>query len=41
MTYKLQPGKEVDVSIDVIFGREQAEAVIRASLEDYLDEFGG
>lgn len=41
LTYKLVPGQEVDVSIDHIFGREDALQVIRASMEDYLDEFGG
>lgn len=41
MTYKLIPGEEVDVSIDVIFEREHAEKVIKASIEDYIDEFGG
>ncbi len=41
LTYKLVPGKEQKVSIDSIYGREQAEKVIRASMEDYMDEFGG
>lgn len=41
LTYKLQPGKEIDVSIDEVFGRDYAQKVIRASLDDYLDEFGG
>lgn len=41
MTYKLVPGKEIDVSIDVIFDREHAEKVIKAAMDDYLDEFGG
>jgi inorganic pyrophosphatase len=41
LTYKLVPGKEVKVSIDEIYGREQAEKVIRASMEDYIDEYGG
>lgn len=41
LTYKLVPGEHSEVSIDTIYGREHAEAVIRASVEDYLDEFGG
>lgn len=41
LTYKLVPGQEVDVSIDYVFGREHAERVIQASMDDYLDEFGG
>ena len=41
LTYKLIPGEETDVSIDLVFGRGHAEKVIRASIEDYIDEFGG
>lgn len=41
MTYKLIPGEEMDVSIDLTFGRDHAEKVIKASIEDYIDEFGG
>lgn len=41
LTYKLVPGKEQKVSIDDIYGRERAEAIIKASMEDYMDEFGG
>jgi inorganic pyrophosphatase len=41
LTYKLVPGKENKVSIEEIYGREQAEKVIKASMEDYVDEFGG
>lgn len=39
-TYKLVPGEESKISIDLVYGREQALAVIRASMEDYSDEFG-
>ena len=39
-TYKLVPGEESKISIDLVYGREQALAVIRASMEDYADEFG-
>lgn len=41
LTYKLVPGEKTDVTIDAVYGKEQAEAVIRASVDDYLDEFGG
>jgi inorganic pyrophosphatase len=41
LTYKFVPGKESKVSIDDIYGRDQAEKVIRASMEDYIDEYGG
>jgi inorganic pyrophosphatase len=41
LTYKLVPGKDNKVSIDEIYGREQAEKVIKASMEDYIDEYGG
>ncbi len=40
-TYKLIPNKEVKVSIDAIYDREHAEKVIKASIEDYIDEYGG
>lgn len=39
-TYKLVPGEESKISIDLVYGREQALAVIRAAMEDYADEFG-
>lgn len=41
LTYKLIPGEEMDVSIDTTFDRVHAEKVIKASIEDYVDEFGG
>ena len=41
LTYKLIPGEEMDVSIDTTFDRVHAETVIKASIEDYVDEFGG
>lgn len=41
MTYKMVPGKEVKVSIDKIYGREHAEKVIQASMNDYINEYGG
>lgn len=39
-TYKLVPGEESAISIDLVYGREKALEVIRASMEDYADEFG-
>ncbi len=40
-TYKLIPGKkETDVFVDRVFGRDEAEKVITASIEDYRDMFG-
>ncbi|MCB1077226.1 MAG: inorganic pyrophosphatase [Verrucomicrobiae bacterium] len=39
-TYKLIPGRESDVSIGPAYGRERAESVIRAAMDDYADEFG-
>jgi inorganic pyrophosphatase len=41
LTYKLVPGKENKVVIEDIYGREQAEKVLRASMDDYIDEYGG
>jgi inorganic pyrophosphatase len=40
-TYKMVPGRESTVSIVGLYGREHAELVIRAAVEDYQDEFGG
>jgi inorganic pyrophosphatase len=40
-TYKLQPGRPSNVSIEQVYGRDAAYAVINAALEDYLDAFGG
>lgn len=40
-TYKLIPGKkENDVFVDHVFGRDEAEKVIEAAIEDYKDMFG-
>ena len=40
-TYKLIPGNsENDVFVDRVFGREEAEKVIKAAVEDYKDMFG-
>ena len=40
-TYKLIPDKEVNVSIETVYDRVHAEKVIRASIDDYIDEYGG
>jgi inorganic pyrophosphatase len=40
-TYKLIPGKkDNNVFVDRVFGREEAEKVINAAIEDYKDMFG-
>jgi len=39
-TYKATPGAETDVSIGESYGRERAEAVVTAALEDYRQKFG-
>ena len=39
MTYKLTPGQDSCVSIGAPYGREHAEKVILASMEDYTEAF--
>jgi inorganic pyrophosphatase len=39
MTYKVLPEQVADVSIGSPYGREHAEAVIRASIDDYREAF--
>ncbi len=39
-TYKLVPGEDSPVTIDVVYDRAKALEVIRASVADYDDEFG-
>ena len=39
-TYKLVPGQPSDVTIEKIYGREQAYTVIQAAMEDYTEEYG-
>ena len=41
LTYKLVPGQDNNVSIDTVYGHEKAKEVIQASMDDYVDEFGG
>ncbi len=38
-TYKLQPGKDISVEIGKAYGREHAEKVIQASIEDYQERY--
>ena len=40
-TYKQLPGERANIEIGDVYGRERAEAVVRASIEDYESEFGG
>ncbi|MEG3641542.1 inorganic pyrophosphatase [Magnetococcus sp. PR-3] len=40
-TYKMVPGEEDKVSVDVTYGREHAMKVIKASCDDYIDMYGG
>lgn len=40
-TYKLIPGEESQVHIDPAYGREHAQEVIKASMADYHEHFGG
>ncbi len=39
-TYKLLPGKESSVSIEKVYGRDHAEEVIMAAIEDYNELYG-
>ncbi|VGO21549.1 inorganic pyrophosphatase [Pontiella sulfatireligans] len=39
-TYKLVPGQPSDVTIEKIYNREHALAVIEAAMEDYTEEYG-
>ncbi|MFZ1729720.1 MAG: inorganic pyrophosphatase [Bacteroidota bacterium] len=39
-TYKLIHGEPSHVSIERIYGREEAENVIRAAMDDYAEEYG-
>jgi inorganic pyrophosphatase len=40
-TYKLIPGVDARVSVGPAYGRDHAEAVIRAALDDYRERFEG
>lgn len=39
MTYKVLPGEESEVVIGEAYGREHALEVVRAAVEDYVDEY--
>ena len=38
-TYKLVPGKHVDIKVDHVYGREEALRVIEAAEKDYWNHF--
>jgi inorganic pyrophosphatase len=40
-TYKMEPGKEVNIKVDRVYGRDEALLVIQASIDDYQEEYGG
>lgn len=39
-TYKLIPGKHIDVKVDFVYGRDEALQVIAAAERDYQNHFG-
>ena len=39
-TYKMIPGKNVEIRVDGVYGREEALAVIAASRKDYQNHYG-
>lgn len=39
-TYKLVPGKEIDIRVDTVYGRDEALAVIAAAQADYEADYG-
>ncbi len=39
-TYKLVPGRDSQMTIEKVYGCEEAEKVIRAAMEDYEQEYG-
>lgn len=39
-TYKLVPGKEVDIKVDFVYGRDEALEVIKAAQKDYDTHYG-
>ncbi|MFT4520282.1 MAG: inorganic pyrophosphatase [Halioglobus sp.] len=39
-TYKMVPGKNIDIKVDFVYGREEALKVIAASQVDYENHFG-
>ncbi len=39
-TYKMAPGKDIEINVDLVYGREQALKVIEASMQDYQESYG-
>ena len=39
-TYKMQPGKDIEIKVDHVYGREEALRVIEASMADYDATYG-
>ena len=39
-TYKMVPGKEIDIKVDHVYGRDTALKVIAAAVQDYHDSYG-
>lgn len=40
-TYKMVHGEPHHVVIERVYGREEAEQVVRAAMDDYIEEYGG
>ncbi|ABK45918.1 Inorganic diphosphatase [Magnetococcus marinus MC-1] len=40
-TYKMVPGHENEITVDLTYGREHALKVIKAACDDYIDMYGG
>ncbi len=38
-TYKMAPGKDIEINVELVYGREQAIKVIEASMLDYQENF--
>ena len=36
----MAPGKQLDINVDTVYGRERALEVVQASLDDYWADFG-
>ena len=39
-TYKMIPGKDIDIKVDHVYGRDEALRVIEASMADYQADYG-
>lgn len=40
-TYKMVHGEPHKVVVERVYGREEAEQVVRAAMDDYIEEYGG